>query len=371
MTGTEIRDELATSVTRLLADRCDHEKLRARVASGDVNDSALFAELAAMGLVGLAISEERGGQGGELGDLVVALERLGATLAPVPLHSTSVALGLLDSCGDAAAEHVAAVIASDAPATVALSEGAGWGAEPQTQVSVGDGRATVSGTKHFVLDAEAARTYVVSAVLDGELALVVVLRDDDGVTVHPHEPLDLTRGIARVELADAPAAVVARGQDARRALRHGLDLAAVMLAAEQVGGSQACLDLASDYARTREQFGQPIGAFQGVSHRLADMFVQVSGARALVTAAAHAADIGDLDDFTRLAAAAQAYCADTFVSCAQSSIQVHGGIGFTWEHVAHLYLRRARSTEVVYGSPTDHRERLAMLSHSQKEGASS
>lgn len=174
------------------------------------------------------------------------------------------------------------------------------------------------------------------------------------------EALDPTRRLARIDLDGAPAVRVGPAGDAKAYLRTVVDLVAVALAAEQVGGAQACLDAAVEYARIRVQFGRPIGSFQAIKHKCADMLLQVEAARSAAYRAMSVA-AGEPDELPVSAALAAAYCADAFTHAAKENIQIHGGIGYTWEHDAHLYLKRAKSSEQLFGSPATHRARLADL----------
>lgn len=218
----------------------------------------------------------------------------------------------------------------------------------------------MSGTKMFVIDGHSADLLLVAARADTGPALFAVAGAATGVTRTRMETLDPTRRLARVDLAGAAALRIGPEGDATGYLRTVLDLAAVALAAEQVGGAQACLDAAVEYAKVRVQFGRPIGSFQAVKHKCADMLLKVEAAR---SAAYHALSVaaGRTGELPVSAALAAAYCADAFTHAAKENIQIHGGIGYTWEHDAHLHLKRAKSSEQLFGSPATHRGRLADL----------
>jgi alkylation response protein AidB-like acyl-CoA dehydrogenase len=177
-----------------------------------------------------------------------------------------------------------------------------------------------------------------------------------GLTRTPMETLDLTRKQARLSFADVPARLIGADGEGSAVLAHVLDLAAVGLAAEAVGGAQRCLDMSVDYAKLRVQFGRPIGSFQAIKHKCADLLVEVESARSAAYYAMWAA--GDSGELPVAAALAKSYCTEAYAHAAAENIQIHGGIGFTWEHPAHLYFRRAKSTELLFGDPAYHRELL-------------
>jgi len=216
----------------------------------------------------------------------------------------------------------------------------------------------ISGTKSFVLDGRVADLLLVLAQTDAGLSLFAVDASHPGVSRMALETMDLTRKLAQVELTDAAGMLVGEAGAASALLSQILDLAAVGLAAEQVGGAQRVLEMAVDYAKVRTQFGQLIGSFQAIKHKCADMLVQVESAK---SAAYHAAWVAATDpaELPAIASLAKAYCSDAYFFAATENIQVHGGIGFTWEHPAHLYFKRAKSSELLFGDPFYHRELLA------------
>jgi alkylation response protein AidB-like acyl-CoA dehydrogenase len=220
----------------------------------------------------------------------------------------------------------------------------------------------VNGTATQVAAAPAAGLFVAAARTGAGRALLAVRTPAAGLTVRPLTSLDGTRPAGAVEFAGVPAQLLATGPDAWPALRLACDTHLAALACEQVGGAARCLDLTVAYAKTREQFGVPIGSFQAIKHRCADLVVELEAARSV---AYHARDRvaaafdGDTDGVHADVAAAAAWCADAYVRAAQEAIQLHGGIGFTWEHDAHLHLRRARADQLLYGTPRDHRRELA------------
>jgi alkylation response protein AidB-like acyl-CoA dehydrogenase len=211
----------------------------------------------------------------------------------------------------------------------------------------------ITGIKRFVIDGQLADLIVVIAAVDGEPAVFAVDAHDPSVEAATTTAFDFTRRLADVEFRSTPARQLGGADLAARLL----DLACVLLAAEQTGGAQAALDMAVDYAKTRVQFGRTIGSFQAIKHMCADMLLEVESARSAAYYAAWAiAD--DADDAQTAAPLAKAYCSDTFLAAASMNMQVHGGISFTWEHPAHLYYRRAKSGVQLWGTPQAHRELL-------------
>jgi alkylation response protein AidB-like acyl-CoA dehydrogenase len=290
------------------------------------HDGALWSRLAGdLGLAGLVIPERLGGAGLGWVEVAAVNEELGAALAPVPFFSTvCLATSVLVACPGADAA-LAAIARGETAALVV-------------------GR----GSRH-VVDGHTADLLVV-ATDDG---VFVVRGDAPGVRRRRIATVDPTRTVAEVQL-DAAAPLERVGD------RADLDLARVALAAEQVGGAQRCLDLAVEYAKVRQQFGRPIGSFQAIQHTCADMFVLVESARSAAYHAAWTAD-HDPENLGAAAATAAAYCGDAFYRCAGDAIQVHGGIGFTWEHDAHLYWKRARADRALLGAPAAQRERIAAM----------
>lgn len=342
-------DELRASVRRFLADRSARDWMESE-AGFDPEVWRLMAEQ--LGLCGIAVPEEHGGAGGGPVELGIVLEELGRSLVPSPFFATVALAGqaLVASCDDAARSRWLPGIADGSlTATVAVAEESGSLADVATTAMAG----TVSGTKMFVIDGHTADLLLVVAGTEAGLGLFAVEGDAPGVHRTRLDTLDLTRRLGRVEFDGAPAVPVG---DA--AFVPGvLDRAVVALAAEQVGGAQACLDAAVAYAKARVQFGRPIGAFQVIKHKCADMLVRVEAAR---SAAQHAA-AAEPAELPVVAALAGAYCSAAYTHAAKENLQIHGGIGYTWEHDAQLYLRRAKSSELLFGSPVAHRARLAGL----------
>jgi alkylation response protein AidB-like acyl-CoA dehydrogenase len=244
--------------------------------------------------------------------------------------------------------------------TLAFTEDSGrWDAEGITLAATpsGDGW-TLNGHKSFVIDGHLADLVLVVGRTPAGLSLFGVKGDADGLTRTPLATMDQTRKQARIEFAGTPGRLLGEEGGAGPALSRTLDLAAVALAAEQVGGAQRCLDMAVDYAKTRIQFGRPIGSFQAIKHKCADMLLEVESAKSAAYYAGWAA-AEDSEELPVVASLAKSYCSEAYFHAAAENIQIHGGIGFTWEHDAHLYFKRAKSSELLLGDPSYHRELLA------------
>lgn len=368
LTFTEEQEELRTTLRRFLADKAPSADVRRWMDSDPGHDPALWRQMAGqLGLHGLALPEEYGGSGGGPVELGIVLEELGRVLLPSPYFATVALAGqALTACGDdtAKARWLPGIADGSLTATLALAEeGGSWRPEDVTTratVTRGEGGWALSGTKMFVVDGDSADLLLVVARAGTGPALFAVHGDAPGVTRTRLEALDPTRRLARIDLAGAAAARVGPDGDAAAYLRTVLDRVAVALAAEQVGGAQACLDTAVEYAKVRVQFGRPIGSFQAVKHKCADTLVKVEAARSAAYHALFVAAEGS-SELSASAALAGAYCADAFTHAAKENIQIHGGIGYTWEHDAHLYLKRAKSSQHLFGSPASHRARLAEL----------
>lgn len=336
-------------------------------------DLELWAQLGTgMGLSGLLVPETHGGAGATVADAVAVLTELGATLAPVPALATIGMAGpLLRLCPESGArdELLHGIAAGEAVVTVAWPDlrrdDDGLHALTHTRGRNGS-EAVVSGAVDFVFDGSLADVVLLRSMNSDGAAVLAVDLGADGVTRSPMTTLDLTRGMAAIELSSAPARVLAVGPVADAVIEQALDLALVAVSAEQVGIASQCLDQAVAYARDRVQFDRPIGSFQAVKHKLVDLLLDVELARSALDGAAAAADDLLLDpapqrvDALRAAASmAKAMCSETATRVAAETLHVFGGIGFTWEHDAHLYFRRAKTLEVVLGAPAVHRRRMA------------
>ncbi len=365
---------LRATARKFLESECPSEFVRARMAEPAGVTDAFWAKLAEQGWLGLIYSEEYGGAGLGFVDLTVLMEEMGRAVMPGPFFSTVLLGGLtiLES-GSAAqkTEWLGKISAGEAKATLAFTEpNARWDAAAVTVTARASGGGFVlSGTKLFVLDAHVADVLVVVARTregarpeDG-LSLFLVPRGAKGVDVKLLPTMDQTRKLCEVTFAD-----VAVGADALLGARDGawaplarvLDRATVALCAEMCGGAQRVLDMTTEYAKIRVAFGKPIGSYQGVKHKAADMLVEIENAKSLTYYAAWAVD-ENVPEAPLAASMAKAYVSDAFRKAAGTGIQLHGGIGFTWEHDLHLYFKRAKSSEFTFGDATWHRERVAQL----------
>jgi len=356
------QDELRASVRRFLADRAPLARVRELMATEDGTDWAVWDQAGAqLGLQGLAIPEAYGGSGFTFAEQAIVLEELGAALYGGPYLASAVlaATALLASPDEGARRGLLPDIASGATvATLAFTEdGGSWdpAAIRLSAVKEGDGW-RLDGHKSFVLDGATAGLILVVAVTDAGLSLFAVEGDEVARTTLP--TLDQTRKLARLEFAGVTGALIGSPGDAGPVLDRTLDVAAIALAAEQLGGAQRALDMAVGYAKLRHQFGRPIGSFQAIKHRCADLLLEVESLRSAVGYAA-AAVAEDSPEVPVLASLVKAYAAETYFHVAAENLQIHGGIGFTWEHDAHLYFKRAKSSELFLGDASYHRERLA------------
>jgi alkylation response protein AidB-like acyl-CoA dehydrogenase len=353
---TDIEDQLRASVGDLLADRCSSAQVLARIETDKPYDLDLWRTLAAdVGAAGLLVPEERGGHGSTAREVAVVLEELGRHLAPVPFLGSAVlaTTALLGADPEAAAPWLAALASGESTGALAIPLPAGPGSPFPTTVRAEDG--TLHGRVTSVADALVADLLVVPAV--GPSLHVVRTAD---ATVSPVVSLDLTRPIVDVTLNGAPSVQVAGPREAEPALNTALLTGAGLLASEQLGITEWCLDTTVAYLKDRKQFGRAVGSFQSLKHRLANIYEQLVLARA---AARHAADAlaGTIGDEPIAAHTAAALCSTVAVYAAEECVQLHGGIGMTWEHPAHLYLKRAKANEIALGTPTHHRAHLAPL----------
>lgn len=358
---TEEHRALRAAVADLLTMRSTEAQVRALMATDTGFDRTAWQQLATMGLLGLLIGEQHGGANAGPVEVGIVAEEMGRALLVGPYLASAVLVpGLLSCLGDGAesAAVLPRIAAGDLIATCAFAEDGSArspSAPATTAHAAGDGW-RVTGVKRFVLDAGSAALIYVLAGTDAGPAVLAVETDAPGVTVTPQTTVDATRKLCEVRFDDSPARLIGAAGDGAAAVDAALDVAAIALLGEQAGGARRVLEMACDYARTRHQFGRAIGSFQAVKHLCADMALETESA---VSAARHAAASAAGQGPARHAdlALAQAYCSEAYVFVAATNIQVHGGIGFTWEHPAHLYLRRARSDAQLFGSPSWHRER--------------
>lgn len=361
---SEVEDDLRAAVRAVLADRCRAAAVLGRVEGAEPYDGGLWRVLAAeLGLAGLLVPEKLGGQGASAREAAVVLEELGAAVAPVPyLGSAVLATSALLAC-DGRDPGVAALLgrlaSGEAVAALAvpLSAAAGGGFPAGVRA---DAAGKLTGAVTSVADAITADVLVVPAVGPAGPGLYEVAAAD--AAVERFTALDLTRPPADVRFDGAPARALP-AQDPAAALDAALLTGAGLLASEQVGVAQWCLDETVRYLGQRNQFGRVVGGFQSLKHRLADVWLEVVSARAAARAAADAlAAHGAADPRTQVAVrVAQAHVSGVAVNAAEEAVQLHGGIGMTWEHPLHLYLKRAKADEIALGTPGRHRSALAPL----------
>ena len=352
---------LREAVAALLDKRFTQSRVREWMATDTGIDDAAWADFADMGLLGLAVPAEFGGAGATHAARGVVAEEMGRVLVCGPYLSTAVLTpALLAATGDAGeqADVLPRIAAGTATASVAFAEGASAALPENVECAAAHtlGGWRVRGVKNFVLDAAAADVlYVLAQTVRGP-SVFAVERDAPGLDPLPLTTVDLTRKMYTVEFTDTPARLIGESGCGIGAFAAALESGGITLIGGQAGGAQRAMGIAVDYARTRFQFGRAIGSFQAVKHMCADMLLEAESA---VSAARHVAVAYDEARPDRAAdlALAQAYCSDAYVFVAATAIQVHGGIGFTWDHPAHLYLRRARTDAQLLGDPALHRER--------------
>lgn len=358
---SDVEEALRSSVSDLLAKRSAPDAVLKRLETDQVIDTELWRTLAEqLDVAGLLIPEDLGGVGGSARELAVIAEELGRSVAPVPfLGSAVLATSALLAC-DTSSEQVksllAALASGDSVGALTVPLSTMPGAEFPGAITA-DGNGALSGTATSVSDAAQADVLIVPAIGPDGAGLYAV-RVGDGVTVTALTALDRTRDIADVTF-DAAAGERLSG-NAEAALAAALTTGAGVLASEQLGVAQWCLDTTVRYVKERFQFGRAIGSFQALKHRLADVWLELVTARAAARYAADCLATGR-DDVEVAVSIAQAHCSVVAVHAAEEAIQLHGGIGMTWEHPTHLFLKRAKSDEIAMGTPGRHRVRLAGL----------
>ena len=378
------QQELRESVRRFLADRVPLQRVRELMDSADGTDEKIWNYAAGqLGLQAMAIPEEYGGAGFTFAEQAIVLEELGAALYPGPYLASAVLAAtalLASSDDDAKRDLLSGISGGETVATLAFTEDDGsWepgairlaaslssssqasssqASSSQASSNQAGGGWVLDGHKSFVLDGHTASLILAVARTDAGLSVFAVQADADGLTRRQLPTLDQTRRLARLEFSSVPARLISEPGEAAAILSRTLDIAAIAQAAEQLGGAQRALDMAVSYAKIRHQFGRPIGSFQAIKHRCADLLLEVESLRSAVGYAA-AAVAEDSAEVPVVAALVKALASDTYFHVAAENIQIHGGIGFTWEHDAHLYFKRAKASELFLGDASYHRERLA------------
>jgi alkylation response protein AidB-like acyl-CoA dehydrogenase len=358
------REELRRSVRRFLTEKSPVAEARRLMETSQGYDPAVWQQAGTqLGLQGIAIPEEYGGAGFTFVEQAIVLEELGRCLYSGPYFASAVlaATALLAS-GDEKAKHeyLPGIAAGETIATLAFTEddGAWDGAATGLTARSDDDGWKLDGHKSFVVDGQNAGLILVTGRSRADLSLFAVDAAAEGLTRTALPALDQTRKLARLEFHQVPATLIGSDGAVAATLDRTLNVAALALAAEQLGGAQAALDMAVDYAKIRHQFGRPIGSFQAIKHRCADLLLEVESIRSAVTYGAWAV-AEDSEEMPSVASLAQACASETFFHVAAENIQIHGGTGFTWEHDAHLYFKRAKASELFLGDAVYHRERLA------------
>jgi alkylation response protein AidB-like acyl-CoA dehydrogenase len=353
------QQQIKRTAKEFLASRYKPERIRELSETENGFEDSDWTEMAELGWPGLALPEEHGGQGLGIVELAAVFEEMGFALAPSPLLSNTIAGLALAICGsdEQKSEFLAPLAAGEKRGTVALFDADSPAAigEFTMEARESDGGVVLDGEKVLVMDAGAA-DFMLVATADGRRHIVE--RGQDGVTVTAEPSIDLTRKVFAVELDGVEVAGERTLPAEQSDYLPVLWRACVALSAELTGIAQRTLEMAVDYAQERQQFGRPIGAYQAVSHRCAQMLLETEGARSATYYAAWTAD-AEPESLPLAASMAKAYASDAGWRVADDSLQVHGGIGFTWEHDLHLWLKRARADAAMLGDAHWHRERVA------------
>ena len=360
---TEDLELIRTTARQFLEDRIGLETVRDLMMSEEGFDRGLWKEIADLGWTGLAIGEEHGGAGYGLTELSVLLEEMGRLVTPGPFFASAVlATAAIDTAGDDVqkANLLPRLASGEIIATLAVfEEPRGWDLPSLATTATADGTGWVlDGAKPFVLAGHQADVIIVAAGFDDGIGMFVVPADAPGLDVTETPVLDPTRRQADVLLngVRVDGSALLGGGESTISLRKTLGIGTACLAAEQVGGSQRCLEMSVEYAKTRYQFGRPIGSFQSIKHRCADMLMKTEHAKSTAYHAVRVVD--DDDEFAIAAPLAGSVCSEAYNWIAGETIQVHGGIGFTWEHDAHLYLKRAKASSLLLGDARYQRQLL-------------
>ncbi|SRR5579875_240445 len=347
---------LKENARRFFASECPMSEVRRIAQTETAHDEALWRKMAAQGFPGVVIAEEAGGLGLGHVELAALAEEMGRALAPGGFLSTITAAAAIAAAGSR--QYLAGIAAGTVKATVAfLESSASW--DPEDVKMRG-----LTGEKRFVPDAATADFLVVATRESGELALYLVPRGALQITAMP--ALDLTRRLYKVRFENAGGDLLARGEAARRALERAFDVATVALCAEMTGGMQKMLDIAVEYAKTRKQFGRPIGQYQAVQHACADMLLWTESSRSAAYYAAWALDSASPPEASMAVSIAKSYASDACREVGNRAVQIQGGMGFTWENDTHFYYRRAKASEIAFGDAAYHRERIARMVFDQR-----
>jgi len=351
---SESQEILKDNARKFFAGECPINHVRKLAETGSAYDADLWSKMAAQGFTGIIFPEQYGGMGMSVVDLILLMEEAGRALVPGPFFATvALAATVIDAVATDAQKkkYLAPICSGETRATLAeIEAGAGWGNRVGKKMAAVNGRLT--GEKLFVPDADVADFLVVTA--GG--GVFAVQQNAPGVSVTPMPAMDLTRSVYAVRLDNTPAEKLGDASGMERAT----DVATAALVAEMVGGMQRILDMSVEYAKARKQYGKSIGAFQAVQHQCADMYLETESSRSAAYYAAWALDHDPAQAATAVSIA-KMYASDACRTVGNRGVQVHGGMGFTWENDLHLYYRRAKASETMLGDATFHRERIARL----------
>lgn len=361
---TAEQEEFRSVLADFFGSRSPESEVRRLMETSDGYDAALWREMGeGLGLQGLGIPEQYGGSGFSHLEIALVLEEMGKALVCAPYFSTVVLAAnavMLSGDDDAKGSYLPGIASGETIATLAFTDDRGrWDANGISATArESETGWSITGISSFVTDGHTADLVLVAARSTSGVSLFAVPGDAPGMTRTLLTTLDPTRKQARLEFCETPATLIGTEGQGEPVLDKVLDLAVVGLAAEQVGGAQHVLEMAVRYAKERIQYGRPIGSFQAIKHRCADMLLEVESARSAAYQGAWCSVEGG-EELAEVAALSKAYCSETYLDAATDNIQIHGGIGFTWEHPAHLYFRRAKSSELLFGNPTHWREIFA------------
>jgi alkylation response protein AidB-like acyl-CoA dehydrogenase len=362
---TSEQEELRDSARRFLSERSSSDAVRELMETEHGFDRETWKQMAELGWLGLSIPEEFGGLGYGFVELFVLLEEMGRVLLPAPFFSSVILSGgAIQDVGteQQKKELLSEIAAGTMRAALCIAEPSGRWDSAGIATRAGDSAhgPVLDGTKTYVIDGYSADLLIVAARTreDAEsIALFTVDPNQDGVECKLLDSLDPTRKQAEIRLSNVRGELLG-DENAWPALSQTLDRALVALAGEAVGGAQQCLQTTAEYTKQRTQFDRPIGSFQAIQHRLADLFMEVEMARSAAYYAAWSAAEA-AEELSVVAPIAKGACTEAFFHAAAEAIQIHGGIGFTWEHDAHLYFKRAKSSQLLFGDTTHQRELLA------------
>ncbi len=359
---SESQQILRSNAKKFFANECPPAEVRRIMETADAYDAKLYAKLAEQGFAGIIFPEQYGGLGLGRVEMAALLEEMGKALLPGPYFSSVFLAGtVIDAAGshEQKEQYLQPIAEGAKRATLAMLEkSASWEAAAVQMRATPDGKLT--GTKLFVNDASCADFLVAVAREEGSGALALYIVDAKAVSIAPMNGMDLTRRISAVEFHDTQGELLARGEAAGKALASAMRTATVALSAELTGTMQRAMDLTVEYAKTRKQFGRPIGSYQAVQHQCADMYLWTESSRSAVLYAAWALDTNS-PDAEKAVSIAKMYASDAGREIGARAIQVHGGNGFTWENDCHLCYRRAKASETMLGDPAGHREKIAQL----------